>query len=497
MKKLLKTSPAGVALYLAISAACLSFVFVLSQVQSGRLGAFLDFMNSDVAMAAEQPGMPPAPSPTPSPAAVASASISPAKGAVETPIDSIPQEFDDQSFASTDVLNDRLNLLPDDFKIPPALRDRVSFWFDIYSKYTSHFVLIHDSLRPWIVYRVVDLRSIYSSGGNRFTQAANDHRAVIHARQEVRFTLYKLARKKNYQKLTDEEYKFYKILEAVPGSRRKVFAQAARYVRDQRGQKDFYRQGLISSSLYLNEMEEIFARYDLPVELTRLPLVESSFNLAAQSKVGASGIWQFMLDTGRHYLSVGNIADERNSPLKATEAAARLMLSNFRITHSWPLAITAYNHGAGGVLHAARVVHTNNIVDIVNKYHSRSFSFASQNFYSEFMAALYGEKYKDQIFGAMPKYPPLASEMIDLKYSMRAKTLTDLVGITVEELKLYNPDLRAQAIARATFLPVGYHIRLPVGRKARLELFYQQAEEAKAIVGTTVAHKTLRSQRHG
>ena len=113
------------------------------------------------------------------------------------------------------------------------------------------------------------------------------------------------------------------------------------------------------------------------------------------------------------------------------------------------------------------------------------------------MAALYGEKYKDQIFGAMPKYPPLASETIDLKYSMRARTLTDMVGMTVEQLKLYNPDLKTQAIARATFLPVGYHIHLPVGRKSRLELFFQQADEARAAVRTTMVHKPLRSQRHG
>ena len=189
-----------------------------------------------------------------------------------------------------------------------------------------------------------------------------------------------------------------------------------------------------------------------------------------------------MTGMGKKYLTVGKYFDERNSPIKATEAAAKLMLSNFRVTHSWPMAVTAFNHGAGGVVKACRRLKTTSISDLVSKFHTRSFSFASQNYYAEFLAALYGEKYQDKIFGVMPKYPPLEGESTDLRYSMRAKTLVNIVGMTVEELKLYNPDLKAQAIAGSTFLPVGYHIRLPVGRKNRLELFNQEADEAHSYV---------------
>lgn len=395
-------------------------------------------------------------------------------------IDKIPLEYADQVFSPGDIVDDKLNLVSQDFKVPEGLKKRVGFWLNIYTKYSSHFSLVHDAREPWIVYKVVDLRPIYEGPGNRFTKAANDHKAIIGARNAIRARLVKLAHKQSFTNLSPDEYDLYKLLEDKKGPRRKVFLEAARHVRLQRGQKDFFRGGVVSISRYISEMEDIFAHSDLPVELVRLPLVESSFNLDATSKVGASGVWQFMLGMGKKYLKVGRYVDERNSPIKATEAASKLMLSNFRVTHSWPLAITAYNHGAGGVEKACKRVHTTSIAEIVNNYHSRTFSFASQNFYSEFLAALYGEKYQDKIFGVMPKYPALDAETSEIKYSMRAKTLINLVGMTLEELKLYNPDLKTQAIARSTFLPAGYHIRLPVGRKGPLELYNQKAAKAKA-----------------
>lgn len=389
-------------------------------------------------------------------------------------IDKIPLEYADQVFSTDDIADDKLNFVSQDFKVPEGLKKRVGFWLNIYTKYSSHFSLVHDSREPWIVYKVVDLRPIYESSANRFVKATTDHNTIIKARNEVRAHLMKLARKQSYTNLSADEYDLYKLLENKKGSRRHVFLEAARNVRLQRGQKDFFRGGVVSISRYISEMEDIFARSDLPVELVRLPLVESSFNLDATSKVGASGVWQFMLGMGKKYLKVSSSVDERNSPIKATEAASKLMLSNFKVTPSWPLAITAYNHGAGGVEKACKRLHTTNISDLVNNYHSRSFSFASQNFYSEFLAALYGEKYQDKVFGVMPKYPPLQAEEVDLKHSIRARKLVGMVGMTIEELKLYNPDLKSQAIAGSTFLPVGYHVRLPVGHKLPLETYNQQ-----------------------
>jgi membrane-bound lytic murein transglycosylase D len=399
----------------------------------------------------------------------------------EDEINKIPLEYANQAVVPQDIIDDKLNLLPQDFKIEQSLKQRVGFWFNIYTKYTSHFVVIHDADRPWIIYRVVDLREIYSRHINRFAKDILDKKTVAKAKIEVRGMLKYLAQN-NGKLLSGEKLRISELFKEIKGNKKRILMQAAKNIREQRGQKDFYRKGIIYSSRYLSQMEEIFARYDLPIELVRLPLVESSFNESAESKVGASGIWQFMPGMGKKYLKVGDLVDERNSPIKATEAAAKLMLSNFRVLKTWPLAITAYNHGAGGLIKAGKKLRTKDLGEIVAKFRTKSFSFASQNFYSEFMAALYAEKYQDDIFGALAKYPPLPGETFLLRHKMRAKTLVDIVGITMEELKLFNPDLRKQIIAGFTFLPSGYHVRLPVGRRARLDLYYQDSSEVSQSV---------------
>jgi membrane-bound lytic murein transglycosylase D len=390
-------------------------------------------------------------------------------------VNKIPLEFVNQAVTADDILHDKLNLVQQDFKVQQDMRERVGFWFDIYTKYTSHFVVIHDSYQPWIIYRVVDLREIYSRHISRIAKDIYDKRAIAKAKLEVRATLLSLSNEYFRKNLSGEKLRIAQLFSSFKGNKKQLFLRVAREMREQRGQKDFFRKGVIYSSRYLSEMEEIFARYDLPVELVRLPLVESSFDEAAESKVGASGIWQFMPGMGKKYLRVGDFVDERNSPIKATEAAAKLMLSNFRILKTWPLAVSAYNHGAGGLIKASRLFKTKNLADLITNFKSKSFSFASQNFYSEFLAALYGEKYQDDVFGALAKYPPLPGETYSLHRKMRAKTLVDIIGITMEELKLFNPDLRKQTIAGFTFLPVGYHVRVPIGRKARLEIYFQES----------------------
>ncbi|MDZ4677244.1 MAG: lytic transglycosylase domain-containing protein [Oligoflexia bacterium] len=475
----------GIILYIAIPATILYGAFVVSDKEGDRIANAFTFLQSDLV----KPALESAP--------IAEAQIDAREVKIvetvnkidiqkkldlEDDINKIPLEFVDHALNTDDVLSDRLNRLSPEFKVPAVLRDRVKFWFDIYTKYSSRFSVIHHQQYPWIIFAVVDARNIYAQPTSRFTKDANERNSIANAKNNIRNLLTNLASKKKYTKLSAEEFRLYKLLESVPGKRQQVFKTAAYNVRDQRGQKNYYRSGIVHSSKYINEMEEIFARYDLPVELVRLPLVESSFNEAAQSKVGASGIWQFMVGTGTYYLKVGDQIDERNSPIKATEAAAKLMLSNFKILRSWPLAVTAYNHGPGGLFRAKKQLRTTALSEIIKKYKSPSFGFASMNFYCEFLAALHGEKYQDEIFGTMDKHLPLEADTIDLKYSMRARTLTDIVGITMEELKLYNPDLKNKTIAANTYLPVGYHIRLPVGRKARMELFHQQAEDAHSIV---------------
>ena len=169
---------------------------------------------------------------------------------------------------------------------------------------------------------------------------------------------------------------------------RRACASAIEDIRFQLGQADRFRSGLIRSGAWETHIAETLANLGLPAELAVLPHVESSFNPRAYSKVGAAGLWQFMRSTGRRYMRIDAAVDDRLDPFRSTEAAAQLLAYNYRVLGSWPLALTAYNHGTAGVRHAKETLATDDIVRIVRSYTSRTFGFASRNFYVSFLAAL-------------------------------------------------------------------------------------------------------------
>src|SRR4029077_7956824 len=175
----------------------------------------------------------------------------------------------------------------------------------------------------------------------------------------------------------------------------------------QRGLRERFAEGIRASRRYFPEMERIFRDEGLPAELVRLPLIESCFNLQAYSKVGAAGIWQFMPKTGRLFMRVDDLVDERRDPISSTHAAARFLGRVHDMLGSWPLAITAYNHGPDGMARAVDEVGTADIGRIVRDYRGRAFGFASRNFYAEFLAALEVEQDHRRYFGDMPLDAPL------------------------------------------------------------------------------------------
>ena len=137
-----------------------------------------------------------------------------------------------------------------------------------------------------------------------------------------------------------------------PDAKSEDFRSAMRNIRCQTGQKDRFRAGVIRSGAYMDEIKRIFRNEGLPEDLSYLPHVESSFNPKAYSKSGAAGIWQFTRSTGKHFMKVGYTIDERRDPTLSSHAAAKLLRQNFWKLKNWPLAITAYNHGASGMLRA-------------------------------------------------------------------------------------------------------------------------------------------------
>src|SRR5262249_12569274 len=138
-------------------------------------------------------------------------------------------------------------------------------------------------------------------------------------------------------------------------------------VHTQVGIKERFREGVIRSGRYIDGFQQIFEKEGVPSTIALLPLVESSYENRALSSAGAAGIWQFTRSTGRLYLTVTRKGDERMDPARATRAAARLLHDNYNALGSWPLAITAYNHGRGGMMRAQGEIGSSDITKIIDE----------------------------------------------------------------------------------------------------------------------------------
>ena len=245
------------------------------------------------------------------------------------------------------------------------------------------------------------------------------------------------------------------------GTRASRFEQAAEEVRFQLGQADRFREGVVRSGAWRDHIADTFASMGLPRELASLPHVESSFNTYAYSKVGAAGMWQFMRSTGRRFLRIDNTVDERLDPYRASEAAARFLEQNYIVLGSWPLALTAYNHGPGGMRRAQEQLGTSDIVTIVRKYNSRSFGFASRNFYVAFLAALEIDQNPEKFFGPIRRNPVDTSLVLTVPTYVPASRLTAALDVDRDELKRLNPSLLPSVWNGARHVPRGFELRVP------------------------------------
>lgn len=360
------------------------------------------------------------------------------------------------------ILADESNRIDNEFHVPPALKSRVAFWFDIYTRYGTNQHVIHHERYPWIIYKVVDTNALITLGkGPLWLRRQRADRLVDAELTKIKQTLRKLSHRRSFRHLHGLELTLYRKLQSVHGPRRRVFRLAANAIRSQLGQRDFFKKGLINSSKYLPYMEKTFTKAGLPIGLTRMPFVESSFNEAAYSKVGASGIWQIMPKTGKAHMIVTHAIDERNSPLKATRAAAKILRRYHRALKSWPLAITAYNHGIGNIRKAIRRAHSKNLATIIARYHRDDFQFASANFYTCFLAALHAERYHELLFNDVVREPLQKALTLKLKRRTSISTIERLTRISADKILEYNLDLKATMKHHHPVLPKGFELRLP------------------------------------
>ena len=319
------------------------------------------------------------------------------------------------------------------FPMPTGLEKAVQFWKQIFTRYSFAEVVLFDPLDHGTIYSVV--RAPDTEAG----------RALVE-REKIRIAA-------DYD-LADPEAR----------------------LRAQRGAREHFTEGLRLAGRYIDEMKQIFREEGLPEELTYLPLVESSFNIRARSSVGALGMWQFMPDTGKKFLRIDENIDERRDPLLSTRAAARLLKQNYRLFESWPLAITAYNHGTEGIFRGMKATESEDLGDLIKHYQSPTFGFASKNFYAEFLAVADIAARQQVYFPSLRAHPPLRLFELEVKRQSQLHAVLKPAAISQNEFFEWNPALDENLKT----LPLGYRIKLPPHKMEAFALAEKRAWDAAA-----------------
>ena len=383
---------------------------------------------------------------------------------------------------------------------PKALQPQVEFWTKIFGTYSEYQVVIHDAVYLDKVYAVLDFRPLLKKHGEAKARKLKAKRTKQELRK-VRAALRKLHKHgAKGRTLSTREKKIRALFRDVRERHKFRKAAAKGRLRAQSGIRERFHQSLRLSGRYLPRMEKIFRQKGLPVVLTRLPLIESSFNIEAYSKVGAAGIWQFMPATGRLFLTINHVVDERLDPIIATRAAADLLKSNYDRLQTWPLAVTAYNHGPAGMARAVRKVGTRDIVPIIRRYKSRTFGFASRNFYAELLAAIEVEKNSTKYFGPIKRDPLLRYDEVDLQHFVSLENLARAANTSTERLVALNPAFGPLIRNGKLYVPRGRRLRIPAGTRKDFDRRYAAlSPRAKADqqVAAFAFHKVRRGQTLG
>ncbi len=328
-----------------------------------------------------------------------------------------------------------------DFPVPDNIRPAIGFWIKVYTEVDTESGYLHDSRNLSIIYEALP----------------RDSRRIDARRREISADLKVLAGGKR-SGLSNSQQALLELWGSDVTNER--LTEAVDSIRWQLGQSDRYKEGLIRSGAYRTHIESVVQAKGMPVELAALPHVESSFHPGAFSSAAASGMWQFMRETAQRFMRVDAIVDERLDPYRATYAAMDMLQADYRALGSWPLALTAYNHGVNGIARAVRETGTTDIGRIIADYRGSRFGFASRNFYPQFLAALEVERNADQYFGniTLDRNPDFAE--YELTAFVDASVIASSLGVEVGELKRMNPALLQQIWTGNKRIPKGYVLKV-------------------------------------
>jgi membrane-bound lytic murein transglycosylase D len=327
------------------------------------------------------------------------------------------------------------------FPRPAELEPAIEFWVKVYTDVDTSSGFLHDSENLAVIYAKLDF----------------DTQEIEVQRQQVKDALLTLASGKRTDLTTNQE----NILSLWPdGVSDQTLKIAVDNVRWQLGQSNAFLDGLQRSGEYRSHIDKILQNRGLPPELALLPHVESSFNPDAYSHANAAGMWQFTRLTGQRFMRIDHFIDERMDPYIAADAAMSLLEYNHSILGTWPLALTAYNHGVGGISRAVRETGTTAIEKIVTNYKGRAFGFAGRNFYVQFLAVNEVERnahlyFQDIRFAIPPEFTE-----VRLDSFIGARDFATSVGTTINQLRIDNPSLRNAVWHGVKRIPRGFRLKL-------------------------------------
>ena len=235
-----------------------------------------------------------------------------------------------------------------------------------------------------------------------------------------------------------------------------------------------FEQWLIRLSHYRPLVDSIFSEFELPSDLIYLSLVESGFNPHAYSRARAAGPWQFMKGTAKVYgLRVDSYVDERRDPVKSTVAAARYLRDLYDLFGTWPLAMAAYNAGEGKVMRALHTAQAESFSDIAK---TRLIRRETKEYVPRFMAATIIAKNPDRYGFPQNDVRPHQFEEVVVKRPIHFKAIANVTGISYQELKILNPELRRDATPPDD---PEYHLKVPVGTREKVEQLLDRAPTHK------------------
>lgn len=343
------------------------------------------------------------------------------------------------------------------FPEPKAIEPMVTFWEQVYSKWDENDAVYHDNRYLDVIYQITAVPT-------------HDRRAFLRGNETVlRDRLMDMVQRYEMKQPLDNDQKKWIAMLKKAGGEQAIY-DAPERLRFQTGLKSRFKRGLEISGYYLPEFKQIMKQNNVPTEIAYLPHVESSFQGSAYSHVGAAGMWQFMPATAREFLPMQrNVIDGRLDPFMAAEGAATYLKNAHGRLQEWPLALTGYNHGVGGMVRAKNEVGSD-IGVVVWEYDGPRFGFASRNFYAEFLAAKRVAENSGHYFSGLHPQTPRNVDGIYLNQPMKVRDLANELTISEITLIELNPAWLKNILINKSAIPANIPVWVPKNSAKKLSL---------------------------